>query len=89
VVVAVSMWCGQLQMFVSRASNKLLIYLKLMLHDNITVPLCQGKLFISRSCPILVLTTVLSGRPCHGDAKNVVNNYQGQLLPEKMRFENT
>jgi hypothetical protein len=44
-------------------------------------------LFISRSCLILVLAVL--GRPRHTDAKNIVKNYQGQLLPEKMRFENT
>ena len=28
-------------------------------------------------------------RPRRVDAKNDVENYPGQLLPEKMRFENT
>jgi hypothetical protein len=31
---------------------------------------------ITRSCPILVLTTVL-GRPRHADAENDAENYQG------------
>jgi hypothetical protein len=53
-----------------------------------TVSLHKRKLSISRSCPFLVLTIVLS-RPRHADCKNSVKNYQGQLLPEKMRFENT
>jgi hypothetical protein len=43
---------------------------------NCTVPLCKNKLFISRSCPILVLTTVLC-RPRRADDKNDVKNYQG------------
>jgi hypothetical protein len=41
-----------------------------------TVPLRKSKLFISRSCPILVLTTVLI-RPRQADIKNSVKNYQG------------
>jgi hypothetical protein len=41
-----------------------------------TVLLYKRKLFISRSCPILVLTTVL-GLPRRADVKNGVNNYQG------------
>ena len=41
-----------------------------------TVPLCKGKVFIGRSCPILVLTTVLS-RPRRADVMNGVKNYQG------------
>jgi hypothetical protein len=40
-----------------------------------TVPLYIRKLFISGSCPILVLTTVI-GHPRHVDAKNDVKNYQ-------------
>ena len=39
-----------------------------------TVPLRKSKLFISRSCPILVLTTV-PGRPRHTGAKNNVKGY--------------
>ena len=35
----------------------------------------KSKLFLSRSCPILVLTTVL-GCPRHTDAKNGFKNYQ-------------
>jgi hypothetical protein len=38
--------------------------------------LCKTKLFISRSCPILVLTTVL-GFPRRADLKKDVKNYQG------------
>ena len=53
-----------------------------------TVPLLKKNLFISRSCPILVLKAVL-GRPRHADAKNSGKNYQGQLRHDKMRFENT
>ena len=41
-----------------------------------SVPLCNRKLFISTSCLILVLKTVL-GRPRHADAKNGVENYHG------------
>jgi hypothetical protein len=41
-----------------------------------TVPLRKIELFIGRSCPILVLTTVM-GCPRHNDAKNGVKNYQG------------
>jgi hypothetical protein len=42
-----------------------------------TVSLCKRKLFITRSCLILVLATVL-GRPRHADdGKNTVRNYQG------------
>jgi hypothetical protein len=48
----------------------------------------KRKLSISRSCLILVLTTVL-GRPRRADVKNDVKNYQGPLLPQKMRLENT
>jgi hypothetical protein len=36
----------------------------------------ESKLIISRSCPFLVLTTVLR-RPRHADCKNSVKNYQG------------
>ena len=39
-------------------------------------PSLKSKLFISRSCPILVLTTVLI-RPRHVGIKNSVKNYQG------------
>ena len=53
-----------------------------------TVPLCYSKVFISGPCLILVSTTVL-GRLRHADAKKDVKNYQGQLLLEKMRFENS
>ena len=41
-----------------------------------TVSLRNSKLFISGSCPILVLTTVL-GLPRHADSINGVKNYQG------------
>jgi hypothetical protein len=41
-----------------------------------TVSLCKSKLFIDRSCPILVLTTVLN-RPRRADVINGVKNYQG------------
>jgi hypothetical protein len=52
-------------------------------------------LFISRSCPILVLTTVLI-RSRHANVKNGAKTNQGpttfscntRVLPEKMRFEN-
>ena len=47
-----------------------------------TVPLCTSKVFISRSCPILVLATVL-GRPRHTDAKNDVKNYQGPTTSQE------
>ena len=40
-----------------------------------TVPLCESKLFVNRSCPILVLTTVL-GRPRRADVKKGFKNYQ-------------
>ena len=62
----------------------------------ITVPLDKSKLFISRSCLILILTTV-PGHSRHADVKKSVKNYtllassQGPItavLPEKMRFEN-
>ena len=53
-----------------------------------TVLLCRNKLFISGSCPILVLTRVL-GHSSSTDAINSVKNYQGRLIREKMRFENT
>ena len=46
-----------------------------------TVPLWKSKLFISRSFPILVLTTVLC-RSRRADAKKDVKNYQG---PKKKR----
>ena len=39
-----------------------------------TVLLQKIKLFIYRSCPILVSTTVII-RPCQTDAKNDVENY--------------
>jgi hypothetical protein len=45
-------------------------------HDINTVSLLKRKLFITRSCPIVVLTTVL-GRPRRADVKNGVKNYQG------------
>jgi hypothetical protein len=45
----------------------------------ITVPLCKKILFISRSCRILVLTTVL-GLPRRADVKNVVKNDQGPTI---------
>ena len=41
-----------------------------------TVPLYNSKVFISGSCPILILTTVL-GHSRRTDAKNDVKNYQG------------
>ena len=41
-----------------------------------TVSLYGIKLFISRPCPILVLTTVL-GRRYRADVQNSVKNYQG------------
>jgi hypothetical protein len=53
-----------------------------------TVPLYTKNIFISRSCLTLVLTTVM-GLPRHTDPKKGVQNYQAQLLAEKMRFENT
>ena len=53
-----------------------------------TVPLQKSKLFTSGPHPIIVLTTVLI-RTRRTDAKNSLQNYQGQVLPEKMRFENT
>jgi hypothetical protein len=55
-----------------------------------TVPLYDSKLFISRSCLILVLTTVLH-RPRRADVKKDVKNYQvptTAVLPEKMWFQN-
>ena len=43
-----------------------------------TVPLRKSKLFISESCPILVLTTILGNpRRANGHAKNDPTNYQG------------
>ena len=50
-----------------------------------TVPLWESKLFISRSCPILVLTTVL-GRPRRADVKKDVKNYQGPKKAFLSRF---
>jgi hypothetical protein len=47
---------------------------------NTTVSLFKSKLFINRSCLILVLATVLGmvlGRPRRADDKNIVKNYQG------------
>ena len=41
-----------------------------------TVSLLKSKLFISRSRPFLILTTVL-GCPRHADSKVSVKNYQG------------
>ena len=47
----------------------------------LTVPLGESKVFISRSCPILVLTTVLHvGRPRRADVKKGVKNYH---VPKK------
>jgi hypothetical protein len=43
------------------------------------------KNFISRSCPILVLTTVLLS-PRHPDAKNGAKNYQGQTTSREHTF---
>jgi hypothetical protein len=43
--------------------------------NHSTVPLYESQLFISISCPILVLDLVL-GRPRRADVKNVVKNYQ-------------
>jgi hypothetical protein len=40
------------------------------------VPLYNSKSLISRSCPILVLTTII-GRPRHADYKNDNKTYQG------------
>ena len=50
-----------------------------------TVPLCDSKLFISRSCPILVLTTVM-GRPRRADVEKDVKNYQGPKKALLSRF---
>ena len=47
-----------------------------LVREHNTVPLYNIQLFISGSCPILVLTTVL-GRPRPTDAKNIVKYYQG------------
>ena len=51
----------------------------------------KSKVFINRSCSILVLTTVL-GRLRHADAKNMakngVKNIRRRLLPERMQLEN-
>jgi hypothetical protein len=44
--------------------------------DETTVPLGNIKLFISGSCPILVLTNVL-GRLRHTYVKDGVKNYEG------------
>ena len=52
-----------------------------------TVPLWKIKLFISKSCSILVLTTVRS-RPVTLMLKSVLKTIRGQLLSEKMLFEN-
>jgi hypothetical protein len=53
------------------------LFLKISIVMSIrTVPLLKKNLFISRSCPILVLKAVL-GRPRHADAKNSGKNYQG------------
>ena len=66
------------------------------MNQDLTVSLVDIKLSISGSCPIVVLTTVL-GRLRRADPKNMSKNVaklwlniiRGQLLPEKMRFENT
>jgi hypothetical protein len=56
-----------------------------------TIPLCESKLVISRSCLILVLTTVL-GRPRRADVKNGVKNYHGpttsleNAIPKHLNF---
>ena len=50
-----------------------------------TVSLCNSKLFISRSCPILVLTTVM-GRPRRADVEKDVKNYQGPKKALLSRF---
>ena len=49
------------------------------------VPLCESKLFISRSCLILVLTTVL-GHPRRANVKKGVKNYQGPKKASLSRF---
>ena len=55
-----------------------------------TVPLGVSKVFISRSCPILVLTTVLC-RPRHDDAENsVLKTVSGaNYFPRKLDLKNT
>ena len=55
-----------------------------------TVPLLQEniKVFISGSCPILVLTTVLN-RPRRTDTKNDFKHHQGPTPSEKIRFKDT
>ena len=50
-----------------------------------TVSLCDSKLLISRSCPILVLTTVM-GRPRRADVEKDVKNYQGPKKALLSRF---
>ena len=50
-----------------------------------TVPLLKNKLFISISCPILVLTTVM-GRPRRADVEKDVKNYQGPKKALLSRF---
>jgi hypothetical protein len=58
--------------------------------------IARRKLFISRSCPILVLTTVLS-LPRRADFKKYVKNYQGtgaNYFPRKcdskiLKFQHT
>ena len=54
----------------------------------VTVSLYNSKIFISGSCLILVLTTV---RVAHVVLmlKKLLKTIRGQLLPDKMRFENT
>jgi hypothetical protein len=48
----------------------------------IRILLWNRKLFISRFCPILVLTKVL-GIPRRTDVKNDVKNYQGKTTSKK------
>ena len=50
-----------------------------------TISLCKSKLFISRSCPILVLTTIL-GRTRRAYVKKSVKNYQGPKKAFLSRF---
>jgi hypothetical protein len=45
-------------------------------------------IYISGSYPTLVLATVM-GHLRHTDAKTMFKIIRGQLLPEKMQFENT
>jgi hypothetical protein len=78
------------RMFYTAKLGKILFSTKFSRHAAVhtsmyTVPLYKSKLFISRSCPILVLRTVL-GRPRRADIKKNVEKYQGPKKGFLSRF---